>query len=282
MGYGKRYWGVFSSGLKKSTGEQVIGALLAAAIVIYQIHYGIITEAQMKGAYWSIAWPYVILVGVFMLWHLVRAPAQIDAVMAAEIEDLKSHAEILKARLKKIEDTKPCIVVRDVYTDKVAVNQNGFQVCIANVLRAKLENDPSHHYPNNEAKNVTATISFYDDSGTLLIADMDARWTASTQPVGPHWQSTVHLLGMDFGIGAKRDLDIAFAEMTYINMPPPDLVALNNDNFHFSRWKKPEHVLRGERFVAEIHVRAAWVDTKFSVEFWAMPQGEIGFNLKQP
>jgi hypothetical protein len=145
-------------------------------------------------------------------------------------------------------------------------------------MRVKLENAPPHPYPNSEAKNVTATISFYDHLGKLLIADMDARWTASTQPVGPHTQSIVPLLGMDLGIGVKRDLDIAFAATTPYKTPSPSLVALNNDNFRFTCWEKPDHVLQGERLVAEVHVRAIWVDTKFSVEFWVLPHGEIEFR----
>ena len=185
MGYWKRYFKVFWAGLMKSTGEQVIGALITLAIVIYQIHYGIITDAQTKGAYWSIAWPYLIMVGGLLLWHLVKTPVEIDSSLNAKLTQSKSNEESLKGQLKEIEDAKPCIVVREVYTEKVGVNQNGLQVCIANVLRAKLENVPPNSYPGSEAKNVTATISFYDQSGKLLIEDMDARWTASAQPIGP-------------------------------------------------------------------------------------------------
>jgi hypothetical protein len=182
-------------------------------------------------------------------------------------------------RLKEINDAKPRMVVRDVYTQKVPVNENRVVVMIANVLRVKIENDPPHPCPTSEAKNVTATVNFYDQSGNLLIAGMDARWTASSQPVGPHTQSIVPLLGMDFPIGAKRDLDIAFAEATYIKMPLTKLVALNNDNFRFSRWRMQEHILADERVRAEIRVSAAWVDVRFSVEFWVLPQGEIGYCL---
>ena|ERR1035438_849800 len=134
MDYWKRFFGVFWAGLRKSTGEQVIGALLAIAVVIYQIHYGIITEAQVRGAYWSIAWPYVILVGGFVLWHFVKTPVEVDAAIAAKLIASKYREESLAAKLKEIEGARPHIVVRDVYTEKVSVNQNGLQVCIANVL----------------------------------------------------------------------------------------------------------------------------------------------------
>lgn len=215
-------------------------------------------------------------------WLAVFAVANFFIVLRGAYLAVKRREEekvALETKLQEIDDAKPRIILCNPYTDRVAVNQNGLQVCIANVLRVKLENAPGNNYPNNEAKNVTAQISFYDATGNLLIRDMDARWTASTQPLGPHWQSVVPLLGMGFGIGAKRDLDIAFAELTYINTPPPSLVALNNDNFRFPRWRDPNHILAGERFVAKIRVSAVWVDTEICVEFWAMPQGEIEFRV---
>jgi hypothetical protein len=62
-------------------------------------------------------------------------------------------------------------------------------------------------------------------------------------------------------------------------MPIPELVALNNDNFHFQRWRKREHVLPGERFIAKVRISAVWVNTECSVEFWGLPHGEIGFRV---
>ena len=46
----------------------------------------------------------------------------------------------LSSKLQEVDDAKPHVVLRNVYTEKVTVNQNGLQVCIANVLRVKLEN----------------------------------------------------------------------------------------------------------------------------------------------
>lgn len=182
------------------------------------------------------------------------------------------------AKLREIEEARPRITLRNPYTEMVNVNHDGVVVFVANVLRVRLENTSQNHYPNNEAKGVIAKISFYDSSHNLLISDLDGRWTDSTQPVGPHWQSVVPLLETDFRIGAKHDLDIAFSETTYINCIQ-ELVAINNDNFRFQRWRKPEHILAGERFVAKIRISAVWVSTEFSVEFWGMPHGEIGFRL---
>jgi hypothetical protein len=224
-------------------------------------------------------WLYAIALGVYLLFHLVRTVSKVDAGLQNELVASRKKVSELGAVLQEIEDAKPRIILRTVYTEKVDVNQNGIVVCKANVLRLKLENSPQHHEPNNEAKNVIAKISFYDSSGKLLLSDMDGRWTASPQPVGPHTDSIVPLLGMDFGIGVIRDLDIAFAETTYIKDPLPILVAFNNDNFCVQRWRKEDHILAGNRFVANIHISAVRVDTHFSVEFWVLPYGEIDHRV---
>ncbi len=188
-------------------------------------------------------------------------------------------------KLKEIEDAKPHIILRNPYTEKVPVTHDGTSACVANVLRVRLENTPQNHYPNNEAKGVTAKISFYDSSHNILIADMDGRWTDSAppKPLGPNRQSVVPLLETDFRIGAKHDLDVAFRDVTltqvYGDGPGTGFVALNNDNFGFQYLRKPEHSLVGERFVAKISINAVWVNSEFCVEFWAMPHGEIGFRL---
>lgn len=101
MGYWTRYWKHCWVGVKKSTGEQVIGAVIALAIVVYQIHYGIISKDQVRGAYWSIAWPYAILVGVLLLRHLVKTPAEMDAERADEVEAAnEARARILAKSMR--------------------------------------------------------------------------------------------------------------------------------------------------------------------------------------
>jgi len=65
---------MFWKDFKKSTGEQVIGALLVIAIFVLQIHYGIIKRGDIQPNARSIAWPYISLLCVFFLVHLIRAP----------------------------------------------------------------------------------------------------------------------------------------------------------------------------------------------------------------
>jgi hypothetical protein len=256
-----------------------LASLLGLAIPAI-IHMSPRLESRMAPLAWQI--PLSVLT-LLALARLVLAPYWIykerhQNALVRE-QELMADLAATSGKLQEIEDAKPILVFRNAYTEIVNVNKNGIVVLTANVLRLKIENASQHHYPNNEAKNVTATISFYDQSNRVLVADMDARWTASTQPVGPHTLSIVPLLGMDFPIGSKRDLDIAFAETTYIKMPIPELVALNNDNFHFQRWRKREHVLPGERFIAKVRISAVWVNTECSVEFWGLPHGEIGFRV---
>ena len=208
---------------------------------------------------------------MFLSWKVER-----DSLTASKLQE-----ESLAAKLKEIDDAKPRLILRNVYTEKVDANQNGIRVMVANVVRAKFENTPSSNYPNNEAKQVIAKVSFYDPNGNLIL-EMDGRWTDSTQPLAPHWVSRVPLLETDFRIGATHDLDIAFRDVTFTQVygdgPQAGLVALNNDNFLFQRWRKPEHVLAGDRFTVKIRLCAVWVNTEFSMEFWAMPNGEIGVS----
>jgi hypothetical protein len=232
-------------------------------------------------AQWNSYWPH----WSWSIWLIVFLLLAFFGVWEGSYRHSKEQgAEItvLYAKLQEIDDAKPHIVLRNAYTERVNVNRDGVVLFVANVLRVKLENISQNHYPNNEAKGVIAKISFYDSSGNLLISDMDGRWTDSTQPVGPHWQSVVPLLETGFRIGAKHDLDIAFRDTsnTYIETMNPGFVALNNDNFRFQGWKNPGHILVGERFVAKIRISAVWVSTEFSVEFWAMPHAEIGFLVR--
>jgi hypothetical protein len=72
--YYKRLWGAFWRDFKKSTGEQMLGALLAVCILTFQIRYQIIRPGEIRANLGAIAWPYAILVGALLVWHLVKAP----------------------------------------------------------------------------------------------------------------------------------------------------------------------------------------------------------------
>jgi hypothetical protein len=48
---------------------QVVGGLLAVLILAFQLYLGVIPRDVRAHAWWSIAWPYLILSVLFILWH---------------------------------------------------------------------------------------------------------------------------------------------------------------------------------------------------------------------
>jgi len=76
--YYKRFFTAFCKDFAKSAREQLIGALLVVAILVLQIHYGVINHAEIQGNAWAIAWPYVALILILFLFHLVRVPWKLD------------------------------------------------------------------------------------------------------------------------------------------------------------------------------------------------------------
>jgi hypothetical protein len=92
---------------------------------------------------------------------------------------------------------------------------------------------------------------------------MDGRWDDKDQPsLRQSTQSKRDLLLADFNFEEERNLDIAFFDTT-----SNEFVAFNNDNFNCQNQKKPEHVLKGDRFRAEIRLVAVYVDVTYSVVF---------------
>jgi hypothetical protein len=78
---------------------QVIGAVLAFAILLCQIRFGAVPHDLAWPNVWSIAWPYGALCAALALWAALRAPVQLDKEQATQIADvqqlnaqLESHA----------------------------------------------------------------------------------------------------------------------------------------------------------------------------------------------
>lgn len=105
MGYWKRFNGHFWGDVQKFTASHVIGALLTVGIVAFQVRYGLITHAQTSGAYWSIVWPYLILLGFILLWHCIQTPAELDAERGEALQ-----AETLRADRELARHTRPEII----------------------------------------------------------------------------------------------------------------------------------------------------------------------------
>jgi hypothetical protein len=79
-----QYWTDIKTG---RLGPQLIGVLLAVLILAAQVNFGVIGASGIHARLLSIAWPYAILIAVFVIYHAVRTPwlisnDQIDAVEA--------------------------------------------------------------------------------------------------------------------------------------------------------------------------------------------------------
>jgi hypothetical protein len=76
--YYKRFFRAFWTDFAKSTKEQLLSAVLALAILILQVRYGVSKPTEIKGNEWAIGWPYIVLVSVLFVFHLVRAPWKLN------------------------------------------------------------------------------------------------------------------------------------------------------------------------------------------------------------
>ena len=95
MGYWARFWQRLAKDFAKATGEQVIGALLTVGILYFQIRYGLIHSGEIRGSYWAVAWPYLLLVGALFLWHFFRT------AYVLHLDTVTRVANETEARLKE-------------------------------------------------------------------------------------------------------------------------------------------------------------------------------------
>src|SRR5271157_2495313 len=78
LSYYKRVGIVMWKDFRSSVRAQMIGAFLAIAILVFQDHYGLIKQADVRANFWSIAWPYALLVLGLFGAHLAKAPKKLD------------------------------------------------------------------------------------------------------------------------------------------------------------------------------------------------------------
>jgi len=100
--------------LLKAWKEQLVGAALAIAILISQIRYGIIRPGEIKANAWAIAWPYICLFTLFLIYHFLRAPLILDRNRQDAVTVLETQVKDLEAELEaKDEEATIGIEVRD-------------------------------------------------------------------------------------------------------------------------------------------------------------------------
>ena len=190
------------------------------------------------------------------------AYVRVDALSAIQLEQ-----DELAAKLRELEETKPHIVLREPgarHIETIALSDGRVVILRAEFVKVRFVNKPQHHSPTSVAERVRAKIRFLDEEGRLVL-EMDGRWDDSDQPTLRHPTLTRQdLLGTRFDIEEEHNLDIAF-----LDPATKEFVAFNNDNYNYQNAKKPEHVLKGRSFTAQIRLVAVKVDETFSVEFAA-------------
>jgi hypothetical protein len=92
--YYGRFFRQFLRDLFKLESGQVIGALSTIAILIFQLHYGLIPRTLTVQAFASIGWPYGTVVVILCLLSAGRAPAVLDAECQKEIGRLNAKLDL--------------------------------------------------------------------------------------------------------------------------------------------------------------------------------------------
>lgn len=250
--YYKRMFAAFWKDFAKSTAEQVVGALLAVAILVLQIHYEVTKEAEIKGSEWAIAWPYIMLVAAFFLIHLLRVPWKLDQKLQEQIgtltefkrsvEDSVIHLSLARDEVKMVPFGAP-------HPRTGAFIPTASAECIYLIFA----NHKKLGMPGKIARNVLARVR-YTELETGKSFEQDGRWANNDQPamldVG---QSKKSIVRTDFDVGDEHPLDIAakFQDGCY---------AVNNEGV-----RRTDNVLRGDVAIA-VHLIAEHVDQTFKFE----------------
>ena len=73
--------------------EQIVGLILAILILLAQLHYGLITGNSLHRNELAIFWPYIAVLGLYLVLQAVRAPVALDRERAAQIDVLTNENE---------------------------------------------------------------------------------------------------------------------------------------------------------------------------------------------
>jgi hypothetical protein len=79
--------------------EQVIGVLVTMAILFYQVKFGLIAQAQVSANAWALFYPYLYLLGSFVVFHLAVAPWRLDQESTQVITAAEERIDTLQGKL---------------------------------------------------------------------------------------------------------------------------------------------------------------------------------------
>ncbi|SRR6266852_5251601 len=88
--YYRRFLSVFFRDWLKLAGQQVVvGLLLAGMTLALQIHYGLISQAGLSENLKILLYPYAAILGLFVLWHLIRTPWKMHDELERDAQRLR-------------------------------------------------------------------------------------------------------------------------------------------------------------------------------------------------
>jgi hypothetical protein len=104
-GYYRRYFGWFLRDFFRIGISQVIGLLLAVAILVLQLHWHLIPSQLSLRAYESILWPYAIVLVVLSMLCAIRAPVGLDRereMVDGRLQEKITELEVEQSRLRAV------------------------------------------------------------------------------------------------------------------------------------------------------------------------------------
>lgn len=96
ISYYKRFLRQASRDLARWGAPQVIGVILAFAILMFQIHFHLIPQEMTRSAIESVALPYVVLAGFLIMMAIVNAPVQLDSQRISQVSTRDNQIADLK------------------------------------------------------------------------------------------------------------------------------------------------------------------------------------------
>lgn len=208
--YGRVFWAAWND-FKAATREQIIGALLAFAILLCQIQFGAIHRADVQASVWSVAWPYTLLLAGLLLWHLIRAPWGLDAKRVKELGDSRKEFNRLinqNADLKQEAENKVPLLNLDVHESLARLGQSSVDVFVDVSI-------------GNTTPGTACTVSSYQltlERGTVRYASqkalhdlteynaVDLLQTAQGKPVKPYFGNPQPLTDLAAGISHREPI----------------------------------------------------------------------------
>lgn len=205
--------------------------------------------------------------GLYSAVHLVRVPWVLDRERSRVIATVEAEKTKLLNEKRTFDESQPKIVLREPnarHIQRVALSDGRSVIHDVLFVKVRFVNRPAKHTESSVAHQVGAKVKFFDEDGRLIL-EMDGRWDDKDQPSErPFTQTKRDLLLAEFNFEEEHNLDIGFWDSA-----AKEFVAFNNDNYNYQTMKKPEHILQGNRFKAEIRLVGVHIDNTYTVEFSA-------------